>query len=238
MESETERQPESLAERLRKSHLAICEEAAAEIERLASERDYWERARNEWEKACRIVQDELAAANAASAMAREVLANFEIRQPDADGLVWLVFNGNGTAGKGMINLGDQKRVVAQVALHFESDRRAALAIANSARDDARAEIERLRATSAAHVAGGKKQCDIATAVTKQRNDAEAALATAREALESVKQCAFGIMPIHNDMDHLKSIIVKIDSAEWTRLFAIFSAASSALASLPAPETTR
>jgi hypothetical protein len=52
--------------------------------------------------------------------------NFEVTGPDADGLVWLVLHGNGTAGRAMVNLGTPDQLVAQVALHLEKDRRAAL----------------------------------------------------------------------------------------------------------------
>lgn len=56
-----------------------------------------------------------------------IASNFEITGPDADGLVWLVLHGNGTSGKAMFNLGSADRLAAQVALHFEADRRAAIA---------------------------------------------------------------------------------------------------------------
>jgi len=56
----------------------------------------------------------------------KVLSSFEIRQPDADGFVWLFFHGNGTVGKGAVNLGTADRIVAQVALKLEEDRKAAL----------------------------------------------------------------------------------------------------------------
>jgi hypothetical protein len=53
--------------------------------------------------------------------------NFEVTGPDDDGLVWLVLRGEGTSGKAMFNLGSADRLVAQVALHLEADRRAAIA---------------------------------------------------------------------------------------------------------------
>jgi hypothetical protein len=59
-------------------------------------------------------------------VAREALANFETRGPDADNLVWLIFHGKGTSGGGMVNLGEPKRIVTQVVLHLDADRRAAI----------------------------------------------------------------------------------------------------------------
>ena len=56
-----------------------------------------------------------------------VVRNFEIRGPDDDGLVWMVFHGHGTTGQGAVNFGTKDRLVAQVALALEQDRRAALA---------------------------------------------------------------------------------------------------------------
>lgn len=56
-----------------------------------------------------------------------VAQNFEIKGPDADGLVWLVLRGKGTTGSAAFNLGFEKRMAAQVALHLEQDRRAAIA---------------------------------------------------------------------------------------------------------------
>jgi hypothetical protein len=53
--------------------------------------------------------------------------NFEVTGPDDDDLVWLVLRGEGASGKAMFNLGSADRLVAQVALHLEADRRAALA---------------------------------------------------------------------------------------------------------------
>lgn len=56
-----------------------------------------------------------------------VAVNFEVSGPDGDGLVWLFLHGNGTTGKAMFNLGKADTVAAQVALHLEADRRAAIA---------------------------------------------------------------------------------------------------------------
>jgi hypothetical protein len=50
----------------------------------------------------------------------------------------------------------------------------------------------------------------------------------REALQSIRQCAHGIMPIYGDMDQLKEIIIKADDARWTRLYAILAEARAAL----------
>lgn len=58
---------------------------------------------------------------------KSVACNFEIAGPDADGIVWLILHGSGTTGKAMINIGTQDKVAAQVALHLEADRRAAIA---------------------------------------------------------------------------------------------------------------
>jgi hypothetical protein len=68
------------------------------------------------------------------AMAAGVLRNFEVTKPDGDGFVWLVFHGNGTTGKGMVNLGAEKHIVAQVALNLECDRIAAIAELEKADD--------------------------------------------------------------------------------------------------------
>ena len=56
-----------------------------------------------------------------------VAVNFEVSGPDSDGLLWLLLHGNGTTGKAMFNLGKAHTVAAQVALHLEADRRAAIA---------------------------------------------------------------------------------------------------------------
>lgn len=69
------------------------------------------------------------------AMNKELLAvvnNFHITEPDEDGCVWLVLNGNGTTGMAMFNLGNGDRIAAKVALHLESDRKAAIAKAKAA----------------------------------------------------------------------------------------------------------
>lgn len=63
-------------------------------------------------------------------MNQELLAvvnNFHITEPDEDGCVWLVLNGNGTTGMAMFNLGNGGRIAAKAALHLESDRKAAIA---------------------------------------------------------------------------------------------------------------
>lgn len=65
--------------------------------------------------------------------AKRLAENFEISGPDADRFVWLRFHGNGTSGRGAINLGESKHIVAKVALFLEEDRRAFLArVANHA----------------------------------------------------------------------------------------------------------
>lgn len=58
---------------------------------------------------------------------KRVSQNFEIKGPDADGLVWLHLHGQGTTGKAMFNLGSPDRVAVQVALLLEDQRRSALA---------------------------------------------------------------------------------------------------------------
>lgn len=73
--------------------------------------------------------DELAANASLIAAAPELKSvsdNFEITGPDDDGFVWLVLHGNGTTGKAMFNLGKADMLAVQVALHLESDRRAAI----------------------------------------------------------------------------------------------------------------
>lgn len=73
--------------------------------------------------------DELVATN------KELLAvvnNFHITEPDEDGCVWLVLNGNGTTGMAMFNLGNGDRIAAKVAIHLELDRKAAIAKAKAA----------------------------------------------------------------------------------------------------------
>lgn len=68
-------------------------------------------------------------------MNKELLAvvnNFHITEPDEDGCVWLVLNGIGTTGMAMFNLGNGGRIAAKVALHLESDRKAAIAKAKAA----------------------------------------------------------------------------------------------------------
>lgn len=63
-------------------------------------------------------------------MNKELLAvvnNFRITDPDEDGCVWLVLNGNGTTGMAMFNLGNEDRIAVKTALHLESDRWSAIA---------------------------------------------------------------------------------------------------------------
>lgn len=55
-----------------------------------------------------------------------VCKTFEIQGPDADGFVWLVLHGNGTTGKGMVNLGEDGMLVTQAAQCLEADRKAAI----------------------------------------------------------------------------------------------------------------
>lgn len=66
--------------------------------------------------------------------------NFQIQGPDADGLLWLILQGNGTTGQAMFNLGRAKGIASQVALALEEDRKAALALQEDT-----SEIEQLRA---------------------------------------------------------------------------------------------
>lgn len=56
-----------------------------------------------------------------------IAKNFQITGPDDDGMVWLILHGNGTTGQAMVNLGHHSHIVAQVALHLEADRKAAIA---------------------------------------------------------------------------------------------------------------
>jgi hypothetical protein len=52
-----------------------------------------------------------------------------------------------------------------------------------------------------------------------------------EALAGIEQCALGIMPIHRDMDHLREIIISLNDARWTRLYAILGTAHDAHAAV-------
>lgn len=49
-----------------------------------------------------------------------------------------------------------------------------------------------------------------------------------EALENVRECSQGIMPIHENMDDLRDTIIRLKDARWTRLFAIYAEARAAL----------
>jgi hypothetical protein len=62
---------------------------------------------------------------------RAVANNFEITGPDEDGLVWLILRGRGTTGRALFNIGTADRIVAQVAMALEQDRRAAIAKAEA-----------------------------------------------------------------------------------------------------------
>jgi len=68
----------------------------------------------------------LARIDAENARLRNVCANFEVRDPDDDGDVWLILRGVGTTGKAAVNLGSKERFSAQIGLLLEEDRRAAL----------------------------------------------------------------------------------------------------------------
>jgi hypothetical protein len=63
------------------------------------------------------------------------------------------------------------------------------------------------------------------------NEHDALLAEAgrlREALKRIEECAHGIMPIYRDMDHLRGIVIGLNDARWTRLYAILGEARAAL----------
>jgi hypothetical protein len=51
----------------------------------------------------------------------------EIKGPDADMLVWAIFHGSAN-GYGAVSLGHPSRIISKVAMIFEQDRRAALAL--------------------------------------------------------------------------------------------------------------
>ena len=51
----------------------------------------------------------------------------------------------------------------------------------------------------------------------------------REALEVIHDCAKGIMPIHKDLEVLRSTILTLNDARWTRLYDILAEAEAALA---------
>lgn len=72
----------------------------------------------------------LASAAPHSEKLRSLAASIEIRGPDADGLVWLVFHATpGVHGSAMFNLGSRIDGIAlQVARHFETARRKALGL--------------------------------------------------------------------------------------------------------------
>jgi hypothetical protein len=74
----------------------------------------------------------LTAAHDALAALLALAKNFEVIGPDVNGIVWLVLKGNGTSGKGLARIGTEKQIVAQVALHLEADRIAAVAKAGGA----------------------------------------------------------------------------------------------------------
>ena len=50
----------------------------------------------------------------------------------------------------------------------------------------------------------------------------------RAALTNIYDCAKGIMPIHENMDYLRNLIISLKDARWTRLFAIYAEAAAAL----------
>lgn len=55
----------------------------------------------------------------------------------------------------------------------------------------------------------------------------------REALEMVRDCAKEIMPAHENLEKLRSVIVSVHDATWTRLFSIYFVAEAALTPPPA-----
>lgn len=58
----------------------------------------------------------------------DFLKTIEVRDPDVDNLVWLVFNNPEDDTRGMINLGTGDRLVARAALAFEVRRAAFLSM--------------------------------------------------------------------------------------------------------------
>lgn len=52
------------------------------------------------------------------------LNGWRVQEPDGDGDVWLVFRPHTTSGTGMVNLGKADRIVSQVAMIADEDRRA------------------------------------------------------------------------------------------------------------------
>ena len=49
-----------------------------------------------------------------------------------------------------------------------------------------------------------------------------------EAARTIHECAKGIMPIHDSIETLRPVIIKLNDARWTRLFAIYAEADEAL----------
>jgi hypothetical protein len=79
------------------NHRDTCTQAADTIAALTREREYWERARNEWEKSCRILQEEnkkltrdldaaIARAEAAETATFNAVANCAIYRRERDAL--------------------------------------------------------------------------------------------------------------------------------------------------------
>jgi hypothetical protein len=62
------------------------------------------------------------------AAARAALENIEVRGPDADGYVWLVFHGIGAENQAVINLSVMSEGVVEVSKAFEWQRRRALGL--------------------------------------------------------------------------------------------------------------
>jgi len=62
----------------------------------------------------------------------------------------------------------------------------------------------------------------------ERDDLLAEAGRLREALKRIEECAHGIMPIYRDMDHLRGIVIGLNDARWTRLYAILGEARAAL----------
>lgn len=55
------------------------------------------------------------------------------------------------------------------------------------------------------------------------------VASLKASMQSIELCAHGIMPSYRDMEHLRAIIIGLDDARWTRLYAILAESRAALA---------
>jgi Asp-tRNA(Asn)/Glu-tRNA(Gln) amidotransferase A subunit family amidase len=93
-----------------------------EIGMMLGSTDEWSDQENMIADVRQRVNDALAALRTAEGALDEI----EISDADADGIFWLKIRLPSGSG-GAVNLGNEKRIVAQVGMRFEEERRAALA---------------------------------------------------------------------------------------------------------------